>query len=243
MAKNYQDFAVLSTTISEEEEDDDVKQQQEEEEDYFTETDDFDGSVNIIEYDPNVSPLDELITKKKRVSFPRPIKIDQIKHILDLDKLFNCNVEVFKPSPKLKLRSKEQDTLLQNFLESKEKSNNKLCKLLLTQHYCPYNNVCKFSHHFSSVQLCKYDYCRKTKLVGPGTFINTSNFICKMKHRMESIHSFIWRTRHQTDAVLKLYVYSEFSKEFKKTLSSMSLNTPTPNIKIVIIDNNKTDNG
>lgn len=208
---------------------------------HVSDIDDYDGSVQLLEFDPNVSPLNELVLKKRNFSFPRPIKIDEIKHVSDLDTLFNYNIDVFKTNPKMKLRATENN--LDEFLESKEKSNNKLCKLLLTQHYCVYNNDCKFVHHFNSIKSCKYDFCRKTKLVGPGTFINTTNFICKMKHRMESLHSFIWRTRHKTDSFLTLFVYVEFEDEFKKIFSATAANSTTPNIKIVIIDNNKPHDG
>lgn len=192
----------------------------------FCHANEFDGNVSLLEFDPHVSPLEDVFMKKKRIFFSRPIQISKIHNVSDLNEIFNYNIETFYPTWKMKLRSIGEPTSW-----PERTSSNKLCKMLLTQQYCPYNNVCKYSHHFSHIPMCKYDYCRKTKLIGPGTFINTSNFGCKTRHKMESVHSYIWRTRHQTNMPLTLYVYQEFLKEFKKSTTTMNFKSLT--IKIV----------
>jgi hypothetical protein len=50
-------------------------------------------------------------------------------------------------------------------------------------------------------------------------FINTTSNMCRMRHHLETLNSFIYRTRQTTNFDLHLHIYPEFLEEFKKSFT------------------------
>lgn len=163
---------------------------------------DYDGDVTITEY----SDVDQDVEQhQQKYTFPKPMNYQLFESTDDIDKMFNNKVQVYHIPQRWVQRSNEPKVV-----------NTKLCRLYLLNKACAYNNLCKFSHHFSTITRCKYDYCKKTKLVGPGVFINTSSNMCRLRHHTETLNSFIYRTRQVTTFDIHIDVYKEFLEEFKK---------------------------
>jgi len=153
------------------------------------------------------STTSKIIGQTTPFRFPKPMNYTLFKTTNDIDEMFNNHVTIF--------------SLPSRWIKRKEncKINVKLCRHYLLNKKCDYYNSCKFSHHYCNITRCKYDHCKKTKLVGDGVFINTNSNICKMRHHMETLNSFIYRTRQMTNFDLHLHVYSEFLDEFKKSFT------------------------
>jgi len=173
---------------------------------------DYDGDLSFQEYhqdddddsEPSTSPF--AATTTTRYVFPKPMNYQLFETTRDIDDMFNNRVHMFE----LPRRWIKRDGIT-------GKINVKLCRHYLLNKKCDYHHSCKFSHHFCQITRCKYDYCKKTKLVGDGVFINTSNNVCRMRHHLETLNSFIFRTRQVTNFDLHLHVYAEFLEEFKKS--------------------------
>ena len=173
---------------------------------------DYDGDLSFQEYhqddddsEPSTSPLAATTTTTRYV-FPKPMNYQLFEATRDIDEMFNNRVHMFE----LPRRWIKREV-------STGKINVKLCRHYLLNKKCDYHHSCKFSHHFCQITRCKYDYCKKTKLVGDGVFINTSSNMCRMRHHLETLNSFIFRTRQVTNFDLHLHVYAEFLEEFKKS--------------------------
>jgi hypothetical protein len=199
----------MSDEIAAVPEDDLLVSSEEELDDYF----DYDGDAAIVEYrsssggDDDDDDPDEITTKKRRYIFPKPIHYNLFESTDDIDKMFNNHVQVYTIPQRWNARHPTVPSRVVNV---------KLCRLYLLKKPCVYNNLCKFAHHFTNITRCKYDFCKKTKLIGPGVFVNESHNMCRLRHHTESLNSFIYRTKQTTVFDLRLTIFSEFVDEFRK---------------------------
>jgi hypothetical protein len=166
----------------------------------------YDGDLSFQEYKESETDDTDLDTvQTKRYIFPKPMNYQLFESTEDIDEMFNNRVKMFEiPRRWIKRTNSSKITV-------------KLCRHYLLNKKCEYHHSCKFSHHYCHITRCKYDYCKKTKLIGDGVFINTNSNICRMRHHLETLNSFIFRTRQVTNFDLHLHSYSEFLEDFKKS--------------------------
>jgi len=166
----------------------------------------YDGDLSFEEYKESETDDTDLETlQTKRYIFPKPMNYQLFESTEDIDEMFNNRVKMFEiPRRWIKRTNNSKITV-------------KLCRQYLLNKKCEYHHSCKFSHHYCGITRCKYDYCKKTKLIGDGVFINTNSNICRMRHHLETLNSFIFRTRQVTNFDLHLHIYSEFLEDFKKS--------------------------
>ena len=157
----------------------------------------FEGDCEIHEYDPSYSPFAN--TKPtKYYSFPKPI--------INIEK--NLTLETMFSKP----------VLLKSVEHVKSRKILKLCKYLMNNQRCPQYNMCKYAHEYYMITRCKFDNCKKTKLVGPGTFINIHEKPCKLRHHLEDVNSFIVRTQQYTSHKVTLCIFQDCLSDLESIL-------------------------
>lgn len=183
----------------------------------------IDGDYEIEEYSENYEPFENYFkASQRRICPPKPVQIIG-EYAKTLSDVFDSKMEIFKIP--LKYRLSENITI-----KPKQESS-RLCRSMLTNHSCSFGKQCKFAHSFNSITKCKFDYCKKTKLIGNGLFKNISSYPCMLRHNLETLDSFIFRNKEYTSLPIKLEIYAQFLDEFKDILKT----TKFSKIEIVVL--------
>lgn len=162
----------------------------------------IDGDFEIQEYNSEYSPFSQLFSPTPRTfSAPKPLQITGLD-TSELDSLFESKMTFFSiPKNFPKTEIKNRDILY-------------MCRAVLENRKCLFGKNCKFAHTFFQIKKCKFDYCKKTKLIGNGLFLNTVSNICLMRHNLETVNSYIFRVGELVNRKISLSVYNTFFEEF-----------------------------
>ena len=180
------------------------------------ESDIIEGDYEIEEYSECYEPFEYLFSKKYKSVFPKPMLFLNNK-LNSLDEIFIAkNKTIFKIPDNFK----RQDNVNKENIKNKHR----LCMSLLLSKPCSFGSSCIFAHTYNMLKKCKYDFCKKTKLIGPGTFISMKDNICYAKHNLETLDSYIFRIREKTVFDIKISIYKEFLDSLKIYLKKNSLN-------------------
>ena len=174
----------------------------------------IDGDYETEKYDDMYIPFRDNGKKVKK-----PIQIVG-ECSLSLQDIFNSmsKMTVFKIPKKFCLRtrqisfnSKDEGGVNNSQSVGASTKKTKLCRSLLTNKMCSFGATCKFAHLFCQITKCQYDHCKKIQLIGNGIFKNVNeNSVCRLRHNLETIDSFILRTNETTLFDINIEVFSEF---------------------------------
>lgn len=182
----------------------------------FEDFDIFDGDFEIEEYNESYSPFKTL---EKKYTFPKPI--------INIEKKLTLSTMFSKPTV-FKLKNVDSGG-------SSKKRIFKLCKYIINNQKCPMFSLCKYAHEFYSISKCNYDNCKKTKLVGPATFINTNEKHCKLRHHLEDVHSFLLRTNQYTSQTVTVCIFSDNLQEYLEHVVQQIVDSKFVQVELKII--------
>jgi hypothetical protein len=182
---------------------------------------DIDGDYEIEEYSDEYEPFEHFFKSSPRRTFaPRPVQIVG-EYASTLSDVFETKMTVFKLPANF---PKESCLKFTGCIT-------RLCRSMLMNQTCSFGKQCKFAHTFSNISKCKFDYCKKTKLIGNGVFRNISNYPCTLRHNLETLDSFIFRNKEFTSLPIKLEIYDQFLDEFKEIIQ----NTKFSKLEICVV--------
>jgi hypothetical protein len=172
----------------------------------FEEEIEIDGDFEIQEYNSEYSPFSQFFNPSPRIlAAPKPVQINGLE-TSELDSLFESKMTFFSiPKNFPKTEIKDRDILY-------------MCRAVLENRKCLFGKNCKFAHSFFQIKKCKFDYCKKTKLIGNGLFLNTVSNICLMRHNLETVSSYIFRVGELVNKKITLSIYNKFFEEFCEAL-------------------------
>jgi hypothetical protein len=182
----------------------------------------IDGDYELEKYDDNYQPF-----KNAKKNHKKPIQIVG-ECSPSLQDIFNSmsKMTIFKIPKKFNIRSSHVYTS-ENVSSKPSVKKTKLCRSLLNNKCCLFGASCKFAHNYSQISKCNYDHCKKIQLIGNGFFKNINdNSICRLRHNLEMLDSFILRTNEITVFDLSIEIFSEFVQDV--------LNLIKKNVKNVI---------
>lgn len=161
-----------------------------------------------------LEPFEEMFKKRIRSAFPKPLQILGEKNVNTLEQVFDKNnkMQIFKIPRKYNTRISTLPS------SQPQVECNKLCRSLLMSKPCSFGINCKFAHSFASLSKCKFDFCKKTKLIGTGVFKNVASCPCTLRHNMETMDSFIFRNRENTFFSIRLEIFKQYLEDFKEMI-------------------------
>jgi len=157
-------------------------------------------------------PFEQIFRLEIRSAFPKPLQIVGEKCVNTLEQVFDKNNKmcVFKIPSNYIARSSQPKRIPIEY--------NKLCRSLLMNKECIFGSNCKFAHNFTSLSKCKFDFCKKTKLIGSGVFKNVTNSPCTLRHNMETMDSLVFRNRENTAFAIRLEIFKQYFNDFKEMI-------------------------
>lgn len=169
----------------------------------------LDGYFTVSSYHEAYEPFSEIWQNYFSTDGNKPILIKPMTSIKPVDDSVRSLTDVFDKLKSMTVfKIPKNFTLRQSGQCPAKRNRSKLCRSLLQNLPCEFGSNCKFAHKFDAMQKCKFDHCKKTKLIGPGLFKTAeTEHICPLRHNFESLDSFIIRTREKTCLKITISIF------------------------------------
>jgi hypothetical protein len=183
----------------------------------------LDGYFTVSSYHESYEPFAEIWQNYFLKDEQKPLIIKPMTSIKSVDESVRSLTDVFDKLKSMTVfKIPKNFTIRQSGTFPVKKTRSKLCRSLLQNIPCEFGLNCKFAHHFEVMQKCKFDHCKKTKLVGPGLFKTPElENICPLRHNFESLDSFILRTREKTRLKMTISIFKNNIEDLIKIFYSV----------------------